>query len=110
MDRMRNASRQVAAWGTLLVVAAFSAGCQRAAEIGTARVDARRLVAADAEPGAWMSHGRTYSEQRFSPLDAINTANVANLGLAWFADLDTNRGQESTPIVVDGVIYVSTAW
>src|SRR5262249_3496841 len=32
------------------------------------------------------------------------------LGLAWYFDLDTNRGQESTPIVVDGVMYLTSAW
>src|SRR5687768_18587527 len=57
-----------------------------------------------------MSTGRTYDEQRFSPLQQITTDNVARLGLAWFADLDTSRGQEATPIVVDGVIYIATAW
>src|SRR4029434_3089285 len=31
-------------------------------------------------------------------------------GLAWFADLDTHRGQEATPIVVDGTMYISTTW
>lgn len=77
---------------------------------GKADVDGDRIVNADREPGSWMSHGRTYSEQRFSPLDAITVANVGTLGLAWFADLDTNRGQEATPIMVDGVVYVSTAW
>ena len=40
----------------------------------------------------------------------INVSSVADLGLAWYADLDTNRGQEATPIVIDGVLYVSTAW
>jgi alcohol dehydrogenase (cytochrome c)/quinohemoprotein ethanol dehydrogenase len=75
-----------------------------------AAVNAARLTAADAEPGQWMSHGRTYDEQRFSPLSRINKDNISQLGLAWFADLDTNRGQEATPIVVDGVMYVSTAW
>ena len=40
-----------------------------------------------ANPGSWMSHGRTYSEQRFSPLAKINKDNVGQLGLAWFADL-----------------------
>ncbi len=75
-------------------------------------VNATRLLAADAEgnSGQWMSYGRTYDEQRFSPLDQINTGNVAQLGLAWFADFDTNRGQESTPLEVDGTIYVTTAW
>src|SRR6185503_1795026 len=75
-----------------------------------AAVTAARLTAADSEPGQWMSHGRTYGEQRFSPLDQINTATVGKLGLSWFADLDTRRGQEATPIVVDDVLYVSTAW
>src|SRR5687767_6025576 len=75
-----------------------------------AAVDMQRLLKADTEPGQWMSHGRTFDEQRFSPLAQINTENVSQLGLAWFADLDTNRGQEATPIVVDGVIYLSTAW
>src|SRR5688572_1427558 len=75
-----------------------------------AAVDSARLLAADKHPGQWMSHGRTYDEQRYSPLKQINTQNIGQLGLAWFADFDTNRGQESTPIVVDGVIYVTEAW
>ena len=77
-----------------------------------AQVDATRLLAANdaANAGQWLSHGRDYSEQRHSPLTKINTDNVAQLGLAWFADFDTRRGQESTPIVVDGVLYVTTAW
>ena len=40
----------------------------------------------------------------------IKADNVKQLGLAWYADLDTNRGQEATPLVIDGVLYVSTAW
>jgi quinohemoprotein ethanol dehydrogenase len=75
-----------------------------------ANVDAARLAHADADPGNWMSHGRTYSEQRFSPLKQINDQNVGQLALAWYVDLDTSRGQEATPIVVDGVMYFTTAW
>jgi alcohol dehydrogenase (cytochrome c)/quinohemoprotein ethanol dehydrogenase len=75
-----------------------------------AAVDAERLANADAEPGNWMSYGRTYGEQRYSPLDSINAGNASRLGLAWYADLDTNRGQEATPLVIDGRMYVSTAW
>jgi alcohol dehydrogenase (cytochrome c)/quinohemoprotein ethanol dehydrogenase len=60
--------------------------------------------------GEWLSYGRDYGEQRFSPLKQIDTSNVAKLGLAWFADLDTARGQEATPLMHDGVLYVSTAW
>ena len=83
-----------------------------AAATPQAQVTAERLLAASepANAGQWMSHGRDYSEQRFSPLTQVSTTNVSQLGLAWFADFDTRRGQESTPIVVDGVIYVTTAW
>jgi quinohemoprotein ethanol dehydrogenase len=75
-----------------------------------ANVDESRLLHADQEPGNWMSYGRTYNEQRFSPLKQINDQNVGQLGLAWYVDLDVRRGQEATPIVVDGVMYFSTAW
>lgn len=57
-----------------------------------------------------MSHGRTYTEQRFSPLKQINDQSVPQLGLAWHFDLDTRRGQEATPLVVDGVMYFTSAW
>ena len=76
-----------------------------------AAVDAARLIAADTEPGNWMSPGRTYGEQHFRPLQSIDASNVKRLGLAWFYDLDTaHRGQESTPLVIDGVMYVTSAW
>ncbi len=75
-----------------------------------ASVDEARLTRADDDPGDWMSHGRTYSEQRFSPLDMINTSDVKDLGLAWSFRLATNRGVETTPIVVDGTMYVTSAW
>src|SRR5690606_30629227 len=62
------------------------------------------------EPGQWMSHGRTWDEQRFSPLTQINERNVKDLGLAWFADLGTMRGVVATPLVIDGVLYNISAW
>ena len=69
-----------------------------------------RINQADTEPHNWLSHGRTYKEQRFSPLSQINSGNINELGLDWFFDIDTQRGQEATPIVVDGKMYISTAW
>ena len=75
-----------------------------------ANVDAARLGKADRDAANWLSYGRTYSEQRFSPLAKITADNASQLGLAWSADLDTNRGQQATPLVIDGVMYVSTAW
>ena len=64
----------------------------------------------EADTSGWTTHGGTYSEQRFSPLDKINTGNVETLGLAWSYDLDTSRGIEATPIVHDGVMYVTSTW
>ncbi len=58
----------------------------------------------------WPSHGRDAGEQRFSPLDQIRRDNVARLGLAWAVDLETTRGIEATPLVVNGVLYVTAAW
>ena len=75
-----------------------------------ANVDAARLLSAGSDAGNWMTYGRTYSEQRFSPLKQVNDQNAGQLGLAWSFDLDTHRGQEATPLVADGVMYFSSAW
>jgi quinohemoprotein ethanol dehydrogenase len=69
-----------------------------------------RIVNADSEPRNWLTTGRTYDESRDSPLTRINDGNVGQLGLAWSYDLDTDRGQESTPLAVDGVLYTTSAW
>ena len=95
----------------------FAVGCRSKSSApsapslaGATTVDAARLTHADQEPGNWLTYGRTYSEQRFSPLKLINDQNVGQLALAWYVDLDTRRGQEATPLVVDGVMYYTTAW
>ncbi len=75
-----------------------------------AQVDHARMLAADAQPGQWMSVGRTYDEQRFSPLAQINPETVGRLGLAWYADINTERGMEASPLVVDGVLYNVQPW
>src|ERR1700730_13507641 len=92
------------------IVLALSNGIVLAADGNAESVDGTRIANADHDPGNWLTYGRTYSEQRYSPLTKINADNASRLGLAWFADLDTQRGQEATPLVVDGVLYVSTAW
>ncbi|MEP7311833.1 MAG: PQQ-dependent dehydrogenase, methanol/ethanol family, partial [Pseudomonadota bacterium] len=102
-----------------LAAASVLAGCavsQQTANTSSARptgsaanVTAERLTNAAREPAQWMSYGGTYSEQRFSPLKAINSANVGELNLQWFADYETNQNQHGSPLYVDGVIYVSTA-
>jgi quinohemoprotein ethanol dehydrogenase len=75
-----------------------------------AKVDAQRLLNADKESGQWLSHSRTYSEQYFSPLKRINDGNVDKLGLAWFVDLPTNQNIETTPLMIDGVLYITLPW
>ena len=75
-----------------------------------AAVDSRRLLAANEEPGEWLAPGRTYDEQRYSPLKQVNDTNVGQLGLAWYFDLNTHRGIESSPLVIDGVMYAISAW
>jgi quinohemoprotein ethanol dehydrogenase len=78
--------------------------------LGTAAVSAERLLNADAERGQWLMYGRTYDEQRFSPLDQINDRNIDQLGLAWYLDLPTNQNVETTPLMVDGVLYLTLPW
>ncbi|MFQ3323934.1 MAG: quinohemoprotein ethanol dehydrogenase [Pseudomonadales bacterium] len=71
-------------------------------------VTAEKII--KAESSGWLSHGRTYSEQRHSPVDSINTKNVNELGIEWSYDLGTSRGIETTPIVHNGVMYVTSTW
>ncbi len=73
-------------------------------------VDDARLLRAAREPQDWLTYGGSWDERRYSTLDQINTATVKQLGPAWSFDFDTTQGEESTPLVVDGVMYVSTAW
>ena len=58
----------------------------------------------------WPQHGRDAGEQRFSPLAQVDRANVGQLGLAWSYQFRQPRGVEATPIVVDGVMYVTGSW
>lgn len=74
----------------------------------TASIDGARI--SEGEPGNWLSTGRTYDEQRHSPLDQINSETVKELGLEWYWDTGTKRGLEATPIVVDGVMFTSGTW
>ena len=89
-------------WAAVLCIALGVASC------GKPGVDARRIEAAAA--GDWLTYGRTYDEQRFSPLDQVNKETVSRLGVAWWTEFDTDRGQEATPLIADGVLYTTTTW
>ncbi len=100
----------LAAGVALLAIASCGEANKALAPITAAEVNGAAIIAADQRPGVWLSHGRTYSEQRYSPLKQVTPENVTSLGVAWTGDLDTNRGMEATPIVVDGVMYLTSAW
>ena len=83
---------------------------KRPGSTGAKAVDDAALRNAEGRAGDWLTHGRTYSEARFSPLSQINAANVKGLGLAWSFDTETTRGLEATPLVVDGRMYTTGSW
>lgn len=99
--------------GLLACLAALTlvaSGCSSGGDHGKSADFGRRIAEADTEPGNWLSTGRGYDETHYSPLDQISSANIGRLKLAWSYDLDTNRGQESTPLEVDGTLYTTSAW
>jgi alcohol dehydrogenase (cytochrome c) len=73
-------------------------------------VGAERLLAAHRETDSWLMYGRDYSCLRFSPLDQINQDNVRNLVPLWSFQTGVPDGLQATPLFVDGVLYLSTAW
>ena len=99
----------------MVLAAMLLAGCggkrgePSADATGAARVDAA-LLTTGGSGDDWAMTGFNYSEQRFSPLTDINAGNVSKLGVAWFADLPDARGQEATPVVVDGQMFITGPW
>lgn len=104
--------------GLILLVALLFTQCQQPAEPGsvafieevTSKVDDEALKAADANQGNWLAHGRNYNEDRYSELNQINKETVKSLDLAWSINLGTKRGVEASPIVVDGIMYLTGPW
>ena len=82
------------------------------ASAGPETVDDQRIIKSQQiEPGNWLTHGLTYKEQRFSLLTQINKSNLDELGLAWTKQIgDFNMRMQGTPIVVNGVMYVTNGW
>lgn len=100
------------AFGVLLCVGAAATAAQDAGSRAAAsqRVDQTFIVNNAAQTPDWPVVGVDYAETRYSRLDQINTANAKDLGLAWSYNLESTRGVEATPVVVDGVMYVSASW
>ncbi len=74
------------------------------------KVDAAFIRANAAKTPDWPSYGLDYAETRYSRLDQVNTTNVKQLGLVWSYNLESTRGVEATPLVVDGIMYVTASW
>ena len=73
-------------------------------------INSERIINANNEPQNWLSHGRDYHEQRYSPLNQINLETINKLQLEWSLDMGTTRGLEATPIVDNGIMFVSSTW
>jgi alcohol dehydrogenase (cytochrome c) len=72
-----------------------------------AQVPYERLRRAESEPGSWITYSGSYRGQRFSSLDQVNTSNVAALRPAWVYQARETGAFEATPLVADGVMYLT---
>ena len=97
--------------GPLLRLAGFGlASLGWAAAAQAAEVNEAAMRALESDGTEWLSYDRTWAQQRFSPLQQIDTESVDKLGLTWSIDLDNNRGLEATPLYHEGVLYTSLSW
>lgn len=76
----------------------------------TGKVDGAAIQANAKGTRDWPSYGLDYAETRFSRLKRIHAGNVKDLGLVWSYNLESTRGVEATPLVVDGIMYVTASW
>jgi len=105
--------RQIILWMWSILAALTITACgPQTSSIDTIVVDTAvsedTIMAGDID--GWRSHGGSYAEDRFVKLAKISTENVDQLGLAWSYDLGTSRGIEATPIVHNGIMYVTSTW
>src|SRR6516225_9337155 len=72
-----------------------------------AQVPYDRIVAAYKEPGSWLTYSGNYAAHRFSPLRDLTPGNVAGLKPVWIYQIKEPGLIETTPLVADGVMYVT---
>ncbi len=77
-----------------------------AAAVG-AQVTSERILNAGKEPGNWLTYSGNYAGHRYSPLTQINDQNVTRLKPAWVYQVNSLQKFETTPIVVDGIMFIS---
>ena len=100
----------VTRFSLFLILTVLTAACTEPSSDIAVAVNESRILAAEDDTANWLSHGRTYAEQRYVPLSNINPGNIDRLGLAWHFDFPTRRGIESTPLIIDGVMFVTSSW
>ena len=83
---------------------------QQAAAEPVGAVDDDDLVKAGASNDNWLMYGRTYNGHRYSPLKQIDTKNVGRLVPAWTFQTGVLDGFECTPLIIDGIMYLTTPW
>ncbi len=94
-------------WGTALVLLP-AAGAS--AQTHGKPVDAKMLRNAASDATEWVTYGRDYSETRYSPLRQINASNLSRLGLTTVFPMTALGAMEATPLVHDGIMYVSHSY
>jgi len=100
MATQRNQARL---WIAVLALAALVTGGLHA----QSGVTADRLVNAAREPQNWLTYSGGYFSQRYSTLSQIDVTNVKNLELKWMYQGAVAGGWQTTPLVVDGVMYIT---
>lgn len=93
--------------GMRLLIGVISAAAAAAATNARAQVTPDRLVNASREPDQWLTYSGSYAGVRYSPLDQINRTNVQRLALQWVFQTGVRGDHETTPLVIDGVMYVT---
>jgi alcohol dehydrogenase (cytochrome c) len=78
-----------------------------AASPAPAQVTADRLVNASREPQQWLTYSGSYDGARHTALDQINRTNVQRLALQWVFQTGVQGWHETTPLVIDGVMYLT---
>ena len=74
-----------------------------------AQVTFERLLEAEQEPQNWLTYSGAYSSHRYSRLDRIDPGNVGDLELKWVFQARSLEKFEATPLVVDGIMYLTQA-
>lgn len=102
---------------TILISCAFI-NCKKTPNSGspdhikniTNGIDDDKLATVETIENEWLTHGGNYKEDRYSSLNQINKSTIDSLGLVWSINLGTTRGLEATPLVVDGIMYLTGTW